>query len=81
MSEWGLILPFDRQSEDFVFGFECGRLYTALENSDMPLEATVHVENSEMMMRLAEATSRTVQSRELGDGWMTVSFSARLELS
>jgi len=37
---------------------------------------TVHVENAEMVLRIAEACGRGVSSQELGDGWIEVTFGA-----
>ena len=71
---FGLLLAFDR---NFTWGFECGRLWAILSESEEPWEGEVHTANAEMMLRLAEATERTVESEEIGDGWLTVRFSER----
>jgi len=34
----------------------------------------VHVENAEMMMRMADATDRAFRAEETTDGWVTVYF-------
>jgi len=73
-----LLLPFDRDDPEFVLSFECGRLWSVLSQTDTDYEAEVHVANAEMM-RLAEATERSVRSEELGDGWLCVEFSERAE--
>ena len=74
---FGLLLAFDRNDKEFALGFEVGRMWSVLSQTDENYEAEVHAANAEMMMRLAEATERTVESEELGDGWLTVRFSER----
>jgi hypothetical protein len=70
-------LLFDTDEAEFARGFEAGRLWTRLrEAPDDPLEANVSVENAEMVLRIADATSRHVRSEELGDGWLSVRFGA-----
>lgn len=77
MTQFGLLLPFDRDEPEFALGFEVGRLWSVLSQTDENYEAEVHAANAEMMFRLAEATERTVDSEELGNGWLTVRFSER----
>lgn len=79
MSEgtYGLLLAFDREHPDFALGFEVGRLWAVLSATDENYEAEVHAANAEMILRLAEATERTVHTDELGDGWLTAHFSER----
>jgi hypothetical protein len=72
-----LLLPFDTDGAEFARGFEAGRLWTLLrEQPDEEFEANVSVENAEMVLRIAEATGRSVQSEELGCGWLHVNFGA-----
>jgi hypothetical protein len=72
----GLLLPFDTDNEDFTRGFEAGHVWTRLRDSGFEQTTfTVHAENAEMMLRIAEALGVTVQSEELGDGWLEVEFS------
>lgn len=75
---YGLLLEFDRDG-DFAHGFEVGRLWAILSDTDEAWDGEVHAVNAEMMLRLAEATERTVESEELGEGWLTVRFSERGE--
>ncbi len=71
-----LLLAFDTDSAEFVRGFELGRLWATLRlNPDDPVEEYAHAINAEMLLRLAEATGRGVQSEELGDDWLFVRFS------
>lgn len=80
MSGYGLLLPFDRDEPEFALGFEMGRLWTLLrENPDEQHAQNVHAENAEMVLRIAEASGRQVRSEELGDGWLSVEFSAEAE--
>ncbi|MFL5962924.1 MAG: hypothetical protein ACJ757_08555 [Gaiellaceae bacterium] len=72
-----LLLPFDTDSADFVRGFEIGALWTLLaERPEKEVEEYVHTENTEMVMRLGEATGRQTSGEELGNGWLLVRFSA-----
>ena len=48
-----LLLAFDTDALPFVRGFEAGVLWAQLRASDDELEATVHTENVEMVMRLS----------------------------
>ena len=79
-TNYGLLLPFDRDEPMFAFGFEMGRLWTLLRDvvsEHDEYECHAHVENAEMVLRIAEATGRQVVSEELGDGWLGVTFSER----
>jgi hypothetical protein len=71
---YSLLLEFDNESNDFTLGFECGRIWAILQLREEPFDCEVHAENAEMILRMAEATNRSVQSKELGDGWLTVMF-------
>lgn len=76
---FGLLLAFDRNDREFTLGFEVGRLWAILSETDENYEAEVHAANAEMILRLAEATERTVRTAEIGDGWLTAYFSERTE--
>lgn len=69
-------LVFDRDSEDFVLGAEVGGIFEQLQYEHGEVEAIMHVQNAEMALRMAEASARSVQSEELGDGWIYVVFGA-----
>ena len=72
-----LLLAFDTDGEEFVRGFEVGRLWMMLrEFPDMEVEETLHASNAEMLLRLAEATKRHVRTRDLDPTWVTATFSA-----
>ncbi len=77
MSNYGLILAFDREGETdepFAHGFECGRLWEIAKSTDEEFSQTVHAENAEMVLRMGEALGRSVVSEELGDDWIEVKF-------
>ena len=69
------LLAFDSESAEFVRGFEAGRLLTLVRaRPSETVEDYAHVENAEMMMRIAEATRREVRGQEIGEGWMLIRF-------
>ena len=70
-----LILPFDTDDPQFVRGVEVGAIWQLLESGVRPVEATVHVSNAEMMLRIADAAGATVQSEDWNDDtWLRVTF-------
>jgi hypothetical protein len=55
MSNWALVLPFDTDSEDFVRGFEAGRIWTLMEENPDKLTGLIfHAVNAEMVIRMLE---------------------------
>lgn len=68
------VLSFDNDTLDFTLGVEVGILFRRLQEEPLPIEAVVHVENTEMVMRLAESMGMTVRSDDAGDKWLTVLF-------
>lgn len=73
-----LVLAFDTDLPEFARGFELGRLWEQVDGAD-PAEGVdqlVHTSNAEMVLRVAEACGRTVESEEHDGVWMTVRFSA-----
>lgn len=72
-----LRLAFDTDEPQFARGFEAGRLWQMLESSDQGFTAIMHGPNAEMILRMAEATNRSVRSREMAPGseWIEVEFS------
>jgi hypothetical protein len=68
------VLAFDTAGPDFVRGVEIGRLWEMLKDEQALSEHIVHCSNAEMVLRVAEATERTLTSRELDECWMLVSF-------
>lgn len=71
------LLPFTRDSEDFTLGVEVGRLWELTKSDADEIVEYVHAANAEMVLRIGEATGRFVQSEELGDGWLEVTFGSR----
>lgn len=70
-----LTLPFDTDNPEFIRGAEIGMLWQRLVHGEIPVQATIHSTNAEMMMRIAEA--KGVQfSAELTDydEWLFVTF-------
>lgn len=76
MDPYSLLLAFDSDKPEFGRGFEAGRIWGLLSSSDEPMTHVLHVNNAEMVLRMAEATGRAAQGEELGDGWVEVQFSA-----
>lgn len=53
---WSLVLPFDTDNEEFVRGFEAGRIWVLMEENPDKLEGLIfHAVNAEMVMRMMEA--------------------------
>jgi hypothetical protein len=74
MSGYQCVLAFDSDDHKFIRGFEAARIWEAAKRDlTKGFTETVHVENAEMMLRIAEATGREVVSSEDG-GWMHCSF-------
>lgn len=73
-------MKFDSDDTQFVRGFEAGRVYASLgaelETVRRDEAFMVHVENAEMMLRIAERYGLYVRSEELEDGWLEVEFSS-----
>lgn len=74
-----LTLAFDRQGEaeaPFVEGFECGQLWEHAKHEPGVFSQTVHVENTEMVLRIAETLGRPVSSREVDGVYVHVTLEA-----
>lgn len=71
---YDLVLPFDTDDPEFVRGVEIGRLWENLKSTPEAFDSVVHLSNAEMVLRIAEAEDRTVQSEELDETWMRVKF-------
>jgi hypothetical protein len=72
-----LMLEFANDSRDFALGFELGRVWSVLNTTDDPYDCEMHAENAEMMLRIGDATGRTVRWEEHNPTWATVYFSER----
>lgn len=74
MDSYACVLPFDTDAREFARGVEIGRLWEALRRDSGEVTETVHAYNAEMLLRIAEATGRTVSSEDLDETWMSVAF-------
>jgi hypothetical protein len=74
--DWGLVLAFDTDDPEFIRGFEAGQLWEILSRGGHVCR-TVHGENAEMVMRMAEALDMTFSASDLGDGWLHVQVEPR----
>jgi hypothetical protein len=72
-SAYGLVLPFDSDDPEFTRGVECGMVWTLLRYSD---ERTfmAHTSNTEMLMRIGEATGYRFRAKQHGDDWIEVTY-------
>jgi hypothetical protein len=77
-TEYGLVMAFDSDDPEFVRGFEIGRLYEMAQRCPEPFEQTVHASNTEMVIRVGEATGRRVSASEIPetDDWLSVTVAA-----
>lgn len=69
-----LLVPFDNEEPAFARGAEVGVLLVRLATEPRPVNATVHADNAEMLLRLAEAAGSTVRAEDLGGDWLDVTF-------
>jgi hypothetical protein len=70
-----LLLEFDRSDPQFAQGFECGRLWAILRaDAEVEVCEYVHAANVEMLLRLAEATGRTVRTEDVDETWVLATF-------
>jgi hypothetical protein len=69
-----IALAFDTASSDFVRGVEIGRLWETLKSDQEIDEQVLHASNAEMILRVAEATDRSVVGERLDDCWLAVTF-------
>lgn len=80
MEDVALLLGFDTDEPQFVRGFEIGRVWQLLRTDDDEHVETVHASNLEMLLRLAEATGRRVQTEDLDDTFVLATFEARADI-
>lgn len=72
-AEYGLVLAFDTDDQEFTRGFESGQLWERIER-DGRAEQLIHAGNAEMVMRIAEAKRLTFSAEDLSDGWLRVTL-------
>lgn len=68
-----LVLPFDTDDPEFRRGVEAGALWAHLEHEPY-VAKTVHVDNAEMVMRIAEALRLPFTAEPAGDPWIHVTI-------
>lgn len=62
---YNLVLPFDTDDPEFRRGVEAGALWAHLEHEPY-VAKTVHADNAEMVMRIAEALSLPFSAEPCG---------------
>jgi hypothetical protein len=71
--EWGLLLPFDSDTAEFRRGVEIGMLWTRLEYEGY-VTASIHADNAEMVIRVAEVRGLPFTAAERGPDWLHVTI-------
>lgn len=74
-SGYAMVLPFDSESHEFRRGVEVGMLFCQATHLTEPGDnetATVHVDNAEMVMRIAESFELEFTAAPLADDWLAV---------
>jgi hypothetical protein len=60
---WRCVLPFDTDAPAFARGFELGAIWSLIDDPAYDeVVSTIHAENAEMILRMAEATRRPVRA-------------------
>lgn len=59
------LLRFDSDSDDFARGFACGEIWACLCDEVPEIHCITTTDNTEMVMRMAEASSYSFQARDL----------------
>jgi len=74
-ADYSLILAFDSDNPEFTRGVEIGLLWSDLyvPKSEMFI-VTMHLSNSEMMLRVAETLGYIVRIKELDSVWCEATF-------
>jgi hypothetical protein len=74
---WELLLEFDSDNEEFVRGFEAGRIWTLMEEDPDKLEGLLfHAVNGEMILRMLEAKGLSMKAEFTEDDtWMILKVS------
>jgi hypothetical protein len=70
---YGLLLPFDSDTPEFRRGAEIGMLWTRLEYEPY-VTASIHADNAEMVIRVAEARGLPFTAQEAGPDWLHVTI-------
>lgn len=72
--EYERLLSFDRDSSDFARGVEVGMAWARLSSEPRPLTMLAHGDNTEMVLRMAEAHGVRATATETGGDWLEVTF-------
>jgi hypothetical protein len=67
-ADYGLILGFDSDDEEFCRGFEAGRLYEQMKDGE-PFTQMIHASNTEMAMRICETADRSFKAEQIDNEW------------
>ena len=73
-----MLVAFSDGSESFVLGFEAGLIWAEIENGALVIDRgvkegfPVHVENMEVVQRMAVARGYVLESGAAADGWVPV---------
>ncbi len=74
-TRWMPVIVFDGKHSEFTRGYEAGAVEGRLRALPAePITEWVHADNAEMMLRIAEGLKRSLQSRDLDETWMEVTF-------
>jgi hypothetical protein len=76
MCSYSLVLPFDTDDEEFVRGFEAGRIWTLMEENPDKLPGLIfHATNAEMILRMVEAKGLNLKAHFTDDQmWMRLDY-------
>lgn len=72
--EYGLVLAFDSDSEDFTRGFELGQIWERLNRDGFLVQPLAHASNAEMFLRMAEAKGLRCIAEDVNDEWVSITI-------
>lgn len=72
------VLWFDTDQPEFFRGFEMGKVWAQMRDDKDEIMEHVHVRNTEMCMRLAEAGRYFFVAEYLTDDYMVVAFKKKV---
>jgi hypothetical protein len=61
------ILSFDSDTDDFARGFACGEIWACLSDGVAEVHCITTTDNTEMVMRMADAADYTFHARDLSE--------------
>lgn len=59
------LLMFDTDTDDFARGFACGEIWACLSDGVAEVHCITTADNTEMVMRMAEAANYSFEARDL----------------